>query len=68
MVAAFVISIAETSFVEPRDLALCVAAIVFSCTISEEATGATARAARSIPGAASRLRPLPSLQPEGRFA
>ena len=43
MVAAFVIGIAETNVVEPRDLGLCTAAIVFSCIASHRLASATAR-------------------------
>ena len=68
MVAAFVISLAETGFVEPRDLALCTAAIVFSCAVSHDAAGATARAHRSIDGATAGLRHLRPRPSEGRLA
>lgn len=68
LVAAFVISIAETTFVEPRDMGLFGAAIVFSCisvhrsaTVMTEARHAISRAAAPIPR-------LHGNSPEGHFA
>ncbi|MEX2170195.1 MAG: O-antigen ligase family protein [Pirellulales bacterium] len=64
LVVAFFIGIAETSFVEPRDLGLCSAAIVFSCVVSQQ----PAAARQSVARAAATLRSVHSSSPEGHFA
>lgn len=68
LAAALVISIAETSFVEPRDIGLCGAAIAFSCVVSYPSVRATSRARQPAAGAVTALRSRRGLSPEGHFA
>jgi O-antigen ligase len=68
LAAAFVISIAETSFVEPRDIGLFGAAIVFSCITARQSASVSATIRQRVARVAAPARASHGTSPEGRFA